>query len=60
MSKKHYIMLASVLKGNNAGFELCCKLSTEFKKDNGLFDIERFLNACGYPNSDYLLPVRKV
>ena len=53
-------MLASVLKGNNAGFELCCKLSTEFKKDNGLFDIERFLNDCGYPNSDYLLPVRKV
>ena len=57
MSKKHYIMLARVLKGNNAPFELCCALSSEFKQDNGLFDIERFLAACGYPNSDYLLPV---
>ena len=57
MSKKHYIMLAKVLKGNNAPFELCCALSSEFKQDNELFDIERFLAACGYPNSDYLLPV---
>ena len=57
MSKKHYIMLARVLKGNNAEFTLCTSMAVEFKKDNQAFDIERFLSACGYPNMDYLLPV---
>ena len=57
MSKKHYIMLAKVLKGNNAEFTLCTSMAVELKKDNGSFDIERFLSACGYPSNDYLLPV---
>jgi hypothetical protein len=56
MSRKHYIMLASVLKRNNASFELCGNMASELSKDNGSFDIERFLNACGYPNMDYLVP----
>jgi hypothetical protein len=57
MSKKHYIMLASVLKRNNASFVLCGNLAGELKKDNNSFDIERFLNACGYPSNDYIMPV---
>lgn len=57
MSKKHYIMLAKVLKSNKAPFTLCTALSIELQKDNGSFDIERFLDACGYPNMDYVLPV---
>jgi hypothetical protein len=57
MSKKHYITIARVLFENKSPFQLCCDLAIQFKADNGAFDIERFLNACGYPNSDYLLPV---
>jgi hypothetical protein len=60
MSKKHYIMLASILKGNNAEFTLCTNMAVEFKKDNQAFDIERFLSACGYPSNDSLLPVLPV
>jgi hypothetical protein len=48
MSKKHYIMLASVLKSNNASFELCSDMAVQFKNDNRLFDINRFLTACGH------------
>ena len=57
MSKKYYITVAKVLFENKAPFQLCSDLAVQFKADNQLFDIERFLNACGYPNSDYLLPV---
>ena len=57
MTRKHYIMLAKVLSDNKADFTLCTSMAVEFKKDNGSFDIERFLAACGYPSNDYLLPV---
>ena len=48
MSKKHYIMLASVLKRNDADEMLCADLADQLKKDNPLFDIVRFMAACGY------------
>lgn len=48
MSKKHYIMLASVLKANKAEFNLCAELAGKLKLDNRSFDIERFLDACGH------------
>lgn len=57
MTRKHYIMLARVLTNHKANFELCAELAGELKKDNPLFDIERFLAACDYPSNDYLLPV---
>ena len=46
MSKKHYIMLAKVLSENKAPFQLCSDLAIQFKSDNRLFDINRFLTAC--------------
>jgi len=48
MSKKHYIMLAKVLSENKAPFQLCSDLAIQFKSDNRLFDINRFLTACGH------------
>jgi len=48
MSKKHYIMLARVLFENKADFQLCSDMAVQFKSDNKLFDIDRFLTACGH------------
>lgn len=48
MSKKHYIMMAKVLNENKASFQLCNDLAIQFKADNGNFDINRFLTACGH------------
>lgn len=48
MSKKHYIMLAKALKSNNAGFALCADMAVQLQMDNPLFDIERFMTACGH------------
>jgi hypothetical protein len=48
MSKKHYIMLARVLYENKANFQLCSDMAVQFKNDNRLFDINRFLTACGH------------
>ena len=48
MSKKHYITVAKVLSENKAPFQLCSDLAIQFKADNGAFDINRFLTACGH------------
>ena len=48
MSKKHYIIIAESLKSNKAPFGLCSDLAVQFKNDNRLFDINRFLTACGH------------
>ena len=48
MSKKHYITVARVLFENKADFQLCSDLAVQFKNDNGAFDINRFLTACGH------------
>ena len=48
MSKKHYIIIAESLKSNKAPFQLCSDLAVQFKNDNRLFDINRFLTACGH------------
>jgi hypothetical protein len=48
MSKKHYIIVAKSLFENKASFELCSDLAVQFKADNRLFDIDRFLTACGH------------
>lgn len=48
MSKKHYIMVAKSLLENKAPFQLCSDLAVQFKNDNRLFDINRFLTACGH------------
>jgi len=48
MSKKHYITVAKVLSENKATFQLCSDLAVQFKNDNRLFDINRFLTACGH------------
>jgi len=48
MSKKHYIIVAKSLSENKASFQLCSDLAIQFKNDNRLFDINRFLSACGH------------
>ena len=48
MSKKHYIIVAKSLFENKAPFQLCSDLAVQFKNDNRLFDINRFLTACGH------------
>jgi len=48
MSKKHYISIARVLSENKAPFQLCSDMAVQFKNDNRLFDINRFLSACGH------------
>ena len=48
MSKKHYIMVAKSLFESKADFLLCSNLAVQFKNDNRLFDINRFLTACGH------------
>ena len=48
MSKKHYIMVAKSLLESKADFLLCSNLEVQFKNDNRLFDINRFLSACGH------------
>ena len=48
MSKKHYISIARVLLVNKSSFQLCSDLAVQFKNDNRLFDINRFLTACGH------------
>jgi hypothetical protein len=48
MSKKHYITVARVLYENKSPFQLCSDLAVQFKNDNRLFDINRFLSACGH------------
>jgi len=48
MSKKHYISIARVLLVNKSSFKVCSDLAVQFKNDNRLFDINRFLTACGH------------
>ena len=48
MSRKHYIMMASVLKSNNATYQLCSDIAVKLREDNRSFDINRFLTACGH------------
>ena len=48
MSKKHYISIARVLLVNKSSFKVCSDLAVQFKNDNGSFDIDRFLTACGH------------
>tara|TARA_R100001082_G_C4361044_1_gene159382 strand:- start:56 stop:235 length:180 start_codon:yes stop_codon:yes gene_type:complete len=55
LSRKHYRAIASIIKDstiNNDDFptinknQLINDLSIEFKKDNSLFNRDRFVNAC--------------
>ena len=48
MSRKHYIIVADVLFASKADFLLCSLMASKFKSDNRLFDINRFLSACGH------------
>lgn len=59
MTKKHFIMLASLVKeAKEKASEgapsvtlvhyVACKLADECKKENPRFDRDRFLEACGY------------
>jgi hypothetical protein len=48
MSRKHYIIVAKSLFESKADFLLCSNLAVQFKNDNRLFDINRFLTACGH------------
>ena len=51
MTRKDYIMIAQVINDNTYGNKLITSnllndLSIEFKKDNNLFDRDRFIDAC--------------
>ena len=57
MTKKHYVKIASIIKDNTISasgkmlpsinkVKLVSELSVMFKRDNELFNKDRFINAC--------------
>lgn len=49
MSRKDFIAIAAILKGNGASQALCQDMASFLKNQNPAFDRSRFLSACGYP-----------
>jgi hypothetical protein len=48
MTKKHYNMIAAVLKENKADYKLTLDLAIQLSRGNSLFDIDRFMKASGH------------
>ena len=46
MTKKDYIMIASIIKDNQLNDDVVDGFVIMFKKDNKRFDKERFIKAC--------------
>ena len=46
MTKKDYIMIASIIKDNKLNDDAVDDFVIMFKKDNERFDKERFIKAC--------------
>ena len=45
---KHFKTIAKTLRANKAGKDLCWGLAQEFKQFHNLFDVNRFMTACGH------------
>lgn len=45
-TKKHYIVIAKVLKENKTRENILMSLCSEFQKDNQNFDMRKFCLAC--------------
>lgn len=48
ISRKDFIVIAATLKKEKAPEHLCYALACQFRGLNELFNMQRFMTACGY------------
>jgi hypothetical protein len=48
MTRKHFIKIAEVMRANNIDQTACWHMAQEFKAFNDLFDVNKFMAACGH------------
>jgi len=46
--RRHYKVLAQIIRKSNSKAEIIQRLIEYFQRDNPLFDRERFLKACSF------------
>ena len=48
MTRKHFVMIAKILRAEAAPLELCKRMAEAFHYENPNFNEARFLEACGH------------
>ena len=48
MTRKHFILIANILRAESAPLTLCKRFAAAFHYENPNFDEARFLEACGH------------
>jgi len=48
MTRKHFELIAKVLRAESAPYDLCKRMAEAFHYENANFNEARFLEACGH------------
>ena len=48
MTRKHFVKIAEVMRANNIDHTACWHMAQEFKQFNDMFDVNKFMAACGH------------
>jgi len=48
MTRKHFELIAKILRAEAASLALCHRMAEAFQYENPSFDATRFLKACGH------------
>lgn len=48
MTRKHYELIAAIIRSQSTIQDIAEELAFRFKEENTRFDIDKFLEACGF------------